>query len=129
MRSILEKPYWSLSAWLKTRVNNASQYIDKFETAAAWEADNKSCDGYICGHIHKARIRKIDGMLYCNDGDWVEHCTALTEDENGWLQLLHWSDHASIEAINRGEEVETKIIPLPVMGMIDSSKPPRDRAA
>lgn len=100
------KPYWSLSSWLKSRFNNAAHYIDKFETAAARAAGQRDFDGYICGHIHKAGIRKIDGALYCNDGDWVEHCTALTEDENGWLQLLHWSDHTRIEAISQGETIE-----------------------
>ncbi|MDO6462015.1 UDP-2,3-diacylglucosamine diphosphatase [Granulosicoccaceae sp. 1_MG-2023] len=106
------KPYWSLSGWLKTRLNNAAHYIAKFENAAARAAAQQQFDGYICGHIHKAGIRMIDGALYCNDGDWVEHCTALTEDENGWLQLLHWSDHARIEAISQDGVVENLNLPI-----------------
>ena len=29
-----------------------------------------------------------DGLVYCNDGDWVENCTALLEDASGELRLL-----------------------------------------
>jgi UDP-2,3-diacylglucosamine pyrophosphatase LpxH len=112
LRRLLGRSYWSLSAWLKTRVNNANDYIRKFETAAAVRAGEKSYDGYICGHIHKAGIRSIDGVLYCNDGDWVEHCTALAEDDNGWIHLLHWSDQARVEAVSRGHQVEAEVVPL-----------------
>ena len=79
LRYLTGRPYWSLSAWLKTRVKNANQYIEKFEIAASIQAKKDNYNGYICGHIHKSGIRDVDGVLYCNDGDWVEHCTALTE--------------------------------------------------
>jgi predicted phosphodiesterase len=46
----------------------------------------------ICGHIHKAEIRDIDGILYCNDGDWVESLSALVEDDAGELHLVDWHD-------------------------------------
>ncbi len=52
-------------------------------------------DGHICGHIHFGGVREIGGMVYLNDGDWVEHCTALTEDDEGRMELLHWSEHRS----------------------------------
>ena len=32
----------------------------------------------------------MDGILYCNDGDWVESCTSLVEDMNGRLSLVEW---------------------------------------
>jgi len=35
-------------------------------------------------------MRNIDGVLYCNDGDWVESCTSLVEDMNGHLRLIDW---------------------------------------
>ena len=31
------------------------------------------------------------GVLYINDGDWVEHCTALIEHADGALELPHWT--------------------------------------
>jgi UDP-2,3-diacylglucosamine pyrophosphatase LpxH len=45
----------------------------------------------VCGHIHRAGVSDIDGVLYCNDGDWVESCTALVEENNGQLSLWHAS--------------------------------------
>lgn len=85
-------PYWSLSQYLKLKVKNAVNYITSFEDALAAEARKKQLDGVICGHIHKPEIREIDNTLYCNDGDWVESLSALTEDANGKLQLVFWSD-------------------------------------
>jgi hypothetical protein len=35
-------------------------------------------------------MRTINGVLYCNDGDWVESCTSLVEDMNGRLRLIDW---------------------------------------
>jgi predicted phosphodiesterase len=48
-------------------------------------------DGVICGHIHHAEMRMIHGILYMNDGDWVESCTALVEHPDGRFELLDWS--------------------------------------
>lgn len=83
-------PYWSLSAYLKHRVKNAVEYISRFETVVAEEARRRGVDGVICGHIHHAELREIDGVLYANDGDWVESCTALVEHFDGRLEILHW---------------------------------------
>ena len=55
------------------------------------EARRRECDGVVCGHIHKAEIRDINGVLYANDGDWVESLTALVEDFNGKLSIVHWN--------------------------------------
>jgi UDP-2,3-diacylglucosamine pyrophosphatase LpxH len=56
----------------------------------AREARLRGCDGVVCGHIHKAEIREIDGLIYCNDGDWVESLTALVETHTGELKIIHW---------------------------------------
>ena len=85
-------PYWSLSQYLKLKVKNAVSYITSFEDALAAEARKQGVDGVVCGHIHKAEIRDIDGILYCNDGDWVESLTALVEDDAGELHLVDWHD-------------------------------------
>lgn len=90
--------YWSLSAWAKTRVGRARDYIHRFEAAATGAARANGYDGYIGGHIHKAAISSRDGILYCNTGDWVEHCTALIEDKAGYLHLVHWSNHVRLDA-------------------------------
>ena len=84
-------PYWSLSQWLKQQVKGAVKAIDQFETALADEARRRGFDGVVCGHIHHAEMRMVNGVLYCNDGDWVESCTALVEHEDGRLELIDWA--------------------------------------
>ena len=83
-------PYWSLSQYLKHKVKNAVSYIADFEEALAREARRRHLDGVVCGHIHKAEIRDIGGILYCNDGDWVESLTALAEMDDGELRIIDW---------------------------------------
>lgn len=90
LRSRMGLCYWSLSQYLKHRVKNAVSFISDFEGALAAEARRRGFDGVICGHIHKAEIREIDGVLYCNDGDWVESLSALVELPDGRLELVYW---------------------------------------
>ena len=92
--------YWSLSAFLKSRVKNALKFIDNYEVALAGEARRRGLDGVICGHIHKAEMRDVEGILYVNDGDWVESCTALVEHVDGRLEILRWADHRSWSMID-----------------------------
>ncbi len=99
IRARLGLRYWSLSQFMKLKVKNAVSYITAFETAVAQEAKRRCFDGVVCGHIHKAEIRNIDGVLYCNDGDWVESLSALVEDHAGDLQLVHWHQRDSALAI------------------------------
>ena len=101
MRRRLGYPYWSLSAYLKQRVKNAMQYIGSFADAVADEARRRGVDGVVCGHIHHAEMREIGDILYCNDGDWVESCTALVEHFDGRLELIHWIDPMASRAIAR----------------------------
>jgi len=89
---------WSLTAWLKRRISNARAYISLFEEAAARAAAREGCEGVICGHIHHAAMRDIDGVLYCNDGDWVESCSALLESPHGKLTLVRWSEYRACVA-------------------------------
>lgn len=91
IRRRLGYPYWSLSAWLKGRVKEAVKAIDRFETALATEAKSRGLDGVVCGHIHQAEMRQVNGVLYLNDGDWVESCTALVEHHDGRLELIDWA--------------------------------------
>ena len=88
LRRRMGYPYWSLSAYLKHKTKSAVNFISAFEETLAKEAKKRQLDGIICGHIHHAEIRDIDGVLYCNDGDWVESCTALVEEWDGSLQVV-----------------------------------------
>lgn len=89
-RHRLGMSYWSLSQYLKHRVKNAVSFITEFEQVLVNEARRRNFDGVVCGHIHKAEIRMIDDVLYCNDGDWVESLSALVETHEGELKLIHW---------------------------------------
>ncbi|HYC05098.1 MAG TPA: UDP-2,3-diacylglucosamine diphosphatase [Azospirillaceae bacterium] len=84
--------YWSLSAYLKHRTKKAVEFIGDYEAALTDEARRRQVDGVICGHIHHAEMRDMGGTLYCNDGDWVESCTALVEHEDGTLEIIDWID-------------------------------------
>lgn len=88
--------YWSLSQYLKQKVKNAVSYISAFEDAVMQEARKNNYDGVVCGHIHKAEIREVDGILYCNDGDWVESMTALVEHADGSLHIVTWTPPAVV---------------------------------
>lgn len=92
VRSRFKFSYWSLSSFIKGKVKNAMKHIHCYEALVATEAKRRGVDGVVCGHIHHAELRDIDGIIYCNDGDWVEHCTAMVEHKDGKLELIHWSD-------------------------------------
>ena len=100
LRARLGLPYWSLSAYLKQKVKKAVSYISHFEGAVASEARKKGYHGVVCGHIHQAEMREIDGILYCNDGDWVESMTALVEHHDGRLEILNWQNPLEIRHAN-----------------------------
>lgn len=85
-------PYYSLSQYIKSRVKSAVSYIDDYEKELAKMAKSKGFDGIICGHIHKAEIREIDGISYFNSGDWVETLSALAEDHDGNWQLIYYNE-------------------------------------
>ncbi len=91
LRRRLGYPYWSLSAWLKRQVKEAVKAVDRFEVALASEARRRGYEGVVCGHIHHAEMREVNGVLYINDGDWVESCTALVEHHDGRLELIDWA--------------------------------------
>jgi UDP-2,3-diacylglucosamine pyrophosphatase LpxH len=92
VRKRMGLPYWSLSAFLKHKVKNAVEYISRFEEIVAEQARLRGVDGVVCGHIHHAEIREIGGIIYHNDGDWVESCSALVEDAHGNMEILRWAD-------------------------------------
>ena len=105
VRKRLGLPYWSLSSWLKHKVKNAVEYISRFEEVVAHEAKLRGVDGVVCGHIHHAEIRKIGDVLYMNDGDWVESCSALVEDARGNMEILRWADPSQRHRAGRRKEI------------------------
>jgi UDP-2,3-diacylglucosamine pyrophosphatase LpxH len=102
LRHRMGRPYWSLAGWLKRRVKGAVAYVDSFERAAVTEARRRGYDGVVTGHLHTPSVRDFDGVLYVNDGDWVDSCTALVEHDDGRLELLDWLSERSSEIVLAG---------------------------
>jgi len=100
IRAKLNLPYWSLSKWIKHNTKQAVSYILNFEKLLSNYCRSKGYDGIICGHIHTAEIKDIDGIIYMNDGDWVESCTALVETHNGDWEIIHWKGSEKFNANN-----------------------------
>jgi UDP-2,3-diacylglucosamine pyrophosphatase LpxH len=90
LRRLIGRPYWPFAERLKLSVGASLRYIEQFEQLAARQAAAQGYDGVICGHIHRANLRRIGAVLYCNTGDWVETCSALIESERGELKLVRW---------------------------------------
>jgi UDP-2,3-diacylglucosamine pyrophosphatase LpxH len=128
-------PYYSLSQFVKGKVKSAVAYVDQYEQELAKMAQAKGCDGIICGHIHKAEDRMIDGIHYLNSGDWVETMSALAEDHDGNWQLIFFNeiDFKRIQLNEQSkwqENEEAQIIPLRNVsfdGIADDLNPPAIR--
>lgn len=108
VRRHLGLDYWSLSNFLKQRVKTAVNFIGEFEDAVAAEARRRGSDGLICGHIHHANSRDIQGVHYLNSGDWVESCTAIGERDDGTFEIIRWPELAAkLPAVSKtGDELE-----------------------
>jgi len=92
--------YWPLAAWLKQRVANAMRYVEQFELAATHLARARGMDGIVCGHIHRARLARHGGTVYCNSGDWVENCSFAFGRMNGELGVCIWPASAGAAAVD-----------------------------
>ena len=83
--------YWSLSRYLKQRVKKAVDFIFQFEKNITNYCRKKGYQGVICGHIHSPQIKQINDIIYMNDGDWVESCSAIVEHETGEWEIVYWT--------------------------------------
>lgn len=115
IRRFLGKGYWSLSLAIKNQVPNARVYIEKFEEAALRHARAQAVDVIVCGHIHHANLRTIEGVTYANAGDWVEHCTAIVEQKDGQLELIHWAKESAHRLDERKIPAQRPVIAPPAV--------------
>ena len=97
--------YWSISLYLKHRVKKAVDFIFQFERNLTDYCKKRGFDGVICGHIHHAEIKDIGGVVYMNDGDWVESCTALVEHHSGAWEIVTWTQKNDKEDIDSNRQL------------------------
>ncbi len=80
--------HWSLSKHLKDNLRDRLHFLEDYESMSTKYVQKRGYDGVICGHIHKADIKSLDGIAYKNCGDWVESCTALVETFDGEWKII-----------------------------------------
>jgi UDP-2,3-diacylglucosamine pyrophosphatase LpxH len=97
VRSLLGMNYWSLSNWLKQNTKEALNFINHFEDHVTDYCKEEGYDGIICGHIHVAKIKDINGITYMNCGDWVESSTALVERVDGNFEIIEYRYTKDVE--------------------------------
>ena len=117
--------YWSLAGFAKRQVKTALTFIFEFEEAVARHARSRGADGVICGHIHAAAQREVDGIAYLNCGDWVDSCTAIVEHLNGKMELVHWQATAALAT----PSLEAAAAPEAGSPATSSPPSPQDRIA
>jgi UDP-2,3-diacylglucosamine pyrophosphatase LpxH len=107
-RTLRISGYWSLAGYAKRKIKSAVSFIYDFEDSVIHAVRDRGLDGVICGHIHSAALKDIDGLLYINCGDWVDSCTAIVEHLDGRLELIEWG---------RREEQEDSFVPAMEAGI------------
>ena len=81
-------------------------YNTQFEVELTRQAKKHNCNTVICGHIHHAEIKDMNGFLYINTGDFVESCTAIVEHFNGTLELVTWQQKDLPIVPNENQDVD-----------------------
>lgn len=95
-RSLGIPGYWSLAGYAKRQVKTAVNFIFDFEDSVTHHARDRQMDGVICGHIHWAAIKDVNGTMYLNCGDWVDSCTAIVEHLDGRMELIVWGQNRGV---------------------------------
>jgi UDP-2,3-diacylglucosamine pyrophosphatase LpxH len=104
------KDYYSLSKAIKARVKQAVNHVSNFEDHIAELAKSRNCIGVMCGHIHTAADRMIDGVHYLNSGDWVESLTAVVEHFDGRFEIIDFADFRKLYPLEK-ESAESEETP------------------
>jgi UDP-2,3-diacylglucosamine pyrophosphatase LpxH len=90
LERMLQRRRSRLALFLKERLKRWLGYTARFERSALIAARARAVDGIICGHVHSAASRTVDGLYYGNNGDWVGSATALIEHADGRIELVSW---------------------------------------
>ena len=101
--------YWSLAGYAKRKVKSAVSFIFDFEDSVIHGARERGVDGVICGHIHWASLRDVDGLTYINCGDWVDSCTAIVEHADGRMEIIAWRGRG--DAVDDPDDDDSQLAP------------------
>jgi UDP-2,3-diacylglucosamine pyrophosphatase LpxH len=114
-RKLKLRGYWSLADYAKRSIKSALEFVYGFEESVVHHVRQMGYDGVVCGHIHSATIKNLDGIAYINCGDWVDSCTAIVEHHDGRMELLHWREsHAPAE----GQMPELPPVEMPALASV-----------
>ncbi|MDO5611775.1 MAG: metallophosphoesterase family protein [Paracoccus sp. (in: a-proteobacteria)] len=91
VRERLGRDGWDGLEAALARFNRLIRSRDRFQDRLTDMARARGFDGIVCGHFHKPALLRDRDMLYVNCGDWVEHCSAVTEAHDGTLRLIRWN--------------------------------------
>src|ERR1700688_1712881 len=80
--------WWIVFSGLQQNILRRLVYR-RFREKARYYAQGQECDGVVCGHIHRPEIINERGFVYANAGDWVTHCSAIVEHDDGRLELCY----------------------------------------
>jgi UDP-2,3-diacylglucosamine pyrophosphatase LpxH len=111
-RKLHLRGYWSLADYAKRTLKGALEFVYGFEESVAHHVRQMGMDGVVCGHIHSAAIKNIDGITYINCGDWVDSCTAIVEHEDGRMELIRWQGIEATEVPSRQDETTAEPVAL-----------------
>lgn len=78
----------SLIRRMRKPLRAISRHFTAFRMRASRYARWRGFHGVICGHIHEPEMANMEGILWCNTGDWVENCSAVVEHHCGTLELI-----------------------------------------
>ena len=83
VRKFFGLDYWSLSAYLKTKVKNVIKFLSEYKKNSFSILQEKGCDSIMIGHTHNPEISE----RYYNTGDFCESCSFIIEDLKGNILL------------------------------------------
>ena len=92
-RKLFGLNYWSLSAFLKSKVKNAIKYLNDFKAISISEIEKHNCNSIMIGHIHSPSFEKIQNFTYYNTGDFCESCSYIVETTKGIVEVRKIDQH------------------------------------
>ena len=82
----------TLSQAITKAPDKSDAYLLQYENDLVKLAQQKNCQGVICGHVHLPSIKQYNDTIYMNSGDWVSSMSALVEDFDGDWKIVYYTE-------------------------------------